>query len=76
MILSELLEHFTNYPRVTITGSVEFEGAVMMADDGNKLMRREHPKSTIWIDSSEHLNLTVKNWKYTIADRLVIETEE
>lgn len=76
MILSELLEHFTNYPRVTITGSVEFEGAVMMADDGNRLMRREHPKSTVWIDSSEYLDVVVRSWEYTISDRLVIETEE
>ena len=75
MILSELLEHFKNYPRVHITGSVEFEGAVMMADDGSKLMRREHPKSTVWIDSSEYLDVAVKSWEYTIADRLVVEAE-
>ena len=73
MIIKDLLLHFRNYPYVIIQGDVDFSGAVRLDDNGWHLMAREHPKSTIWIDYSEHLMLTVKGWSVSPDDKVVIE---
>lgn len=73
MSVRELLSHFKNYPYVALTGSVEFDGAVRVDDKGEHLMEREHPKSTIWVDCSEFMDLDVKDWYVNGNDKVVID---